>query len=147
MLPYLLNALEFVQRILLHVFPQGGTAGRRVLCHEWKLEDFRLEEAAGLLCRNRPDDVSDAVARLIEELWRRAAELHRRIDLALDPPRRFLAELFAPRREELHLDRCLRRQKMMDPEHDFLPRGSACSKHERRAERYCGDVDAFHVSS
>ena len=68
-----------------------------------------IDEAAGLIGRDRPDDVGDAVARLIEELRRRAAQLHRRIDLALQAAVRFLVDLLAPRVEELRLDRRLRR--------------------------------------
>src|SRR2546423_316601 len=109
-----LGSFEFVERILLHVLPQGGTTRLGALRHERQLEYFRLDKAAGLIGWDRPDDVGHAIARLIEELWWRAAQLHRRINLTLQAPVRFLVDLLAPRVEELRLDRRLRRQEMMD---------------------------------
>ena len=115
-----LSSLELVERVLLDIFPKRRAAGGGALRHERQLEYFRFDEAAGLIGRDRPDNVGDAVARLIEELRRCAAQLHRRIDLALQAAVRFLVDLLAPRVEELRLDRRLRRQKVMDLQNDFL---------------------------
>ena len=78
-----LGALEFFERVLLHVFPEGAAAAFGGLGHERQLEHLGLEETSGLIRGNGPDDVRDAVLGLVEQLRRRAAQLHRRIDLAL----------------------------------------------------------------
>ena len=142
-----LDALELVERVLLDVVPQRRAARLGVLRHERQLEHLGLEETAGLVRRHGPDDVGHAVARLVEELRRRAAELHRRINLALDPAPRLLAELVAPRREELRLDRRLRRQEMMDPQYHLLRAGCVSGERECRADRPGNELDRIHLSS
>jgi len=98
--------------------------GRVVGVHEGQLEHLGAREQAGGVAVHGPDDVDHAVADLVEQLRRLAAEGHRRIDLDLDlAAGRFLDPL-GPGREHLHLRRRFRRQEMVQLERDLLRPGA-----------------------
>ncbi len=144
-----LHALELVEGVLLDVVPQRRAAALGVPGHERQLEYLRLDEASGLVGRYRPDDIRHAVARLVEELRRRAAQLHRRVDLALDPAARLLADLLAPRVEHLRLNGGLRRQEVMQLQHDLLRARGARTQRDgdggREQQRF-GSLHGFSSS-
>jgi len=142
-----LRPFEFVQRIFLDVFPQCRAAAFRVLRHERQLEHLGLDETTRLVCRDGPDDVRHTVARLIEKLRRRSAQLHRRIDLAFQASTGFLVDFVAPRVEELGLDRRLRRQKVMDLEDNLLRQSAARIQRDRGRKRAFDPQWWFHFSS
>jgi hypothetical protein len=68
---------------------------------EGQLEHLGLGEAAGLVGRQGPHEVGHAVPRLVEELRRRAAQLHGRVDLALQLVVGFLGDLVAPGQDQV----------------------------------------------
>ena len=80
---------------------------------ERQLEHLGRGEAAGGRARQRPDDIDHAVARLIVELRRRAAELHRREDVDLDLAARVLLDHLGPRRQHLGVAVGHRRQEVV----------------------------------
>lgn len=94
------RALELVQRIFLQVFPEGTAAAFGGLGREGQLEDLGFDEASGLAGRYGPYDVGDVVLGLVEELRRRVAQLHGRVELAFDAVGGLLGDLLAPRAEQ-----------------------------------------------
>jgi hypothetical protein len=102
--------------------------------HERELENFHPREAPRRVAGQGPDDVGDAVARLVEELRGGAAQLHRRIELALQASRRLLLDPLAPRHEHLRVRRGAGRQEVMDLESDrrLRLRQRAAGQRERK---------------
>ncbi|MDT4855061.1 hypothetical protein FQZ97_893990 [compost metagenome] len=93
------DRLHFLELVLgdgLHVFPVGLGGGFGVVHHERQLEYLDAREAARRVARQRPDDVDDAVARLVVQLHRRATELHGGVGLELDATARVLLDLVHP---------------------------------------------------
>ncbi len=121
-----LHARELLLRVLLVVLPRRLRRRLGVGRHERQLEHLHQREAAGRVAGQRPHDVGDAVLHLVDELRRGAAELHRRVDLALEPVARVLRDLVAPRHEELRGRHRARRPEVMDLERDFLRGGGQC---------------------
>src|SRR3546814_4689215 len=83
---------EFLHRLGIHDRGLGGDEGQ--------LEGLQPREAARRVARQRPSEVDDAVAYLIEELRRLPAELHGRKDPHGDTAVRLRLELL--RRSEEH---------------------------------------------
>ena len=99
-----MDLLELVLHGGVGEFLEGeGVHERLAVRHEGQFEGLADREAAGRVARQGPDEVDDAVAGLVEELRRRAAELHRRKDVDLDAAVRILAHLLRPGRQELRL--------------------------------------------
>jgi hypothetical protein len=118
-----LDVLELVLGIGLGEFPGGAAGGLGIGHGEGQFEDFRHREAVGRVAEHGPHHVGDAILGLVEELGRRAAELHGRIDLALDAVVGFLAELGAPGLEYADLDEGRRRKKVVHLQCHFLRLG------------------------
>ena len=79
-----------------------------------------------------PDDVRHTVDRLIHQLRRRAAELHRGIALDLDPSAGFLFDRIRPDIEDELGDDGLRGQELMQLcERDLLRRGGQAGEGKR----------------
>jgi hypothetical protein len=116
------HVLEFalVELVGPDVFPQcaAGALGRPG--HERQFEHFDRREAPGRVAGQGPDHIGDTVAHLVDELRRRTAELHGRIDLALEPAAGFPGDLVAPRRNELGVSSGSRRQKVGYLQSHFL---------------------------
>jgi hypothetical protein len=91
-----LRFLELVGALGLEVLPVGLGGGLGVVHHERQLEDLDAREAPGRVARQRPDDIDHAVARLVVQLHRRAAELHGGVGLELDATAGFLLDLVHP---------------------------------------------------
>ena len=83
---------------------------------EGQLEHLGRREAARCRSGQRPNDVDHAVARLVVELRRRAAELHGRENLDLEFAARALLHHLRPRRQHLGVAVGHRRQEMMQPQ-------------------------------
>ena len=123
--PQQVHASELVHRVLLRVGAQRLARRLRGGRHPRQFEHLGLGVAAGGIGGNGPDDVGDAVARLVEQLRRRAAELHRRIDLALQPVPRLFRDLVAPGLDQPNLGARSRRQEVMHLQHHLLRRRAA----------------------
>jgi hypothetical protein len=75
---------ELVFGFGLHIFPQRARGGVGVVHHERQLKGFDARETSGRVAWHGPDDVDDTILGLVEELWRRATELHGGIAFELD---------------------------------------------------------------
>jgi hypothetical protein len=105
---------EFLARMsLVELLHRPGVGHALAGGHEGQLEGFRGREAAGARAGERPDDVGDAVAGLVVELGRRAAELHRREDVDLDATAGLGLDLLGPGREQLGVPVRHRRQEVV----------------------------------
>ena len=115
-----LTSLNSPAACCLGVVPDGaaGRLGRGH--HEGQLEHLDQREAARGVAEQGPHHVGDAILRLVVELARRAAELHRRIDLALEATAGILGQPVAPGSEDLGVGRRGGRQEVMDAERDLL---------------------------
>jgi hypothetical protein len=92
---------EFILQICLGVVRDRlGADQRAPRGDEREFERFDFGEAPGRVARRRPDDIGDPVARLIEQLRRLAAELHRGEDIDTDAPAGIRLDLARPRRQE-----------------------------------------------
>jgi hypothetical protein len=119
------DVLEFLGQVLLVELP-GGLRGRLGAGrHERQLERLGAREASRGVAAQRPHDVDHAVARLVVERRRAAAELHGRIDLDLDASGRLLLDLLGPGGDEVGRHRRLRRQEVVDAQGDLLRGGRA----------------------
>src|SRR5580692_7649612 len=78
-----------------------GTDERTARRYERQFEYFDFGEAAGRQTRRGPNDIGVAVARLVEQGRRRAAQLHRRKNIDAKPPARFGLDLTRPGHQEL----------------------------------------------
>ena len=97
-----MNLAEFVSQIgggkILDRFRIDQRAMRQ---HERQLERFDLGKPPGRGARHGPDDIGDTIARLIEQMRRRAAELHRRKQIDADAAAGVRLDLARPGRQEL----------------------------------------------
>ena len=113
--------------------------------HERQLERFGLGEKSGRGAGHRPDDIGDAVARLIEKVGRRAAELHGRKHIDTKPPAGVRLDLARPRRQELLVHGRNSRERVMKLERYLRrigarqPQNGRCRK---RRERRCNEYAA-----
>ncbi len=128
-----LDVLELVGGELLDVLLDGARGGLGAAAHEGQFEDFRLGEAAGGVAQHGPGEVDDAVPGLVEQLRRRAAQLHGVEQLHLDAAARFGFHLLRPGREGTRRDGGLRRQHLVQPQRDRLRHGVA--RHRGRGHR------------
>jgi hypothetical protein len=109
-----------VLHVLLEHVPVGLRGSLGVGHDEGKLEHFRGGKAARRVARQRPDDVHRAVLRLVDQLWRRAAKLHRRISFDLDAAVGSRLDAVGPWMEQVGRHVGLRRQELVEPERHFL---------------------------
>ena len=82
-------------------------------------------------------------ARLVDELRRRAAQLHRRVDLALEAVARVLRDPVAPRHEQRGRGHRPRRPEMVDLERDLLCGGGDCDCSERGSQQGADERHGF----
>ena len=75
-------------------------------------------KSAGRQARHGPGDIDDAVARLIEQLRRRAAKLHRGKNIDANAAARLRLDLARPRRQEFVVSARHRRRRMVQLERD-----------------------------
>ena len=106
-----------------------GADQRTARRHERQIEHFDLGKAPGREHRRGPDDVGVAVARLIEQVRRRAAELHRgenvdadavagiRLHLARPGHDEFVVRARHRGHEMMQLEHHLRRVRAREPQH------------------------------
>jgi hypothetical protein len=113
-----LRVLELVGRHRLHVLPVRLGRGLGVGHHEGQLEHLDAREAAGRVAGQGPDDVDDAVARLVVQLHRRAAQLHGGVALELDAAAGVLLDLVHPGLVHVQPDVGLRRHEGVELERD-----------------------------
>ena len=125
-----LDAGELVDRIGLDILLEGDRRRFALGHHEGQLEDFRLGEAARRVAEHGPDQVDDAVLGLVVEVRRRAAELHGRIELELEPAARCFLDPLGPWLDGLARDRRLRRQHLMHAQ-----RGRVLRPNDRRSRQ------------
>ncbi len=109
--------------VLLEELGQRLVGAHRVLVHEGQLEDLGLGEAARRVARQRPYDVDNAVADLVDQLRRCAAQLHGRVDVDLDAASGVLVHLFRPRHQHVLVRVRHRRQQVMQLQCDLLGAG------------------------
>ncbi|MNH13217.1 hypothetical protein D3C79_727830 [compost metagenome] len=99
-----LVALEVVLGVLLVEIPDDRvTRLAAVGQHERQLQRLDTRKLACRIGRRRPDNVGYAITRHVGQLGRRPAELHRRIELALDAIVGLLTQLLAPRFNDVGL--------------------------------------------
>src|SRR5262249_609348 len=91
-------------------------------------------EAASCVRRQRPHNIHDAVARLVEELLRAAAKLHRRKDIDLDPPLGFGLNLARPGCDEFSRYIAIPRQEVVKLQREFSVLPEARSSHPWRSQ-------------
>ena len=108
-----LDAGELVHRIGFDEFVERDGGRLALGDHEGQLEHFRFGEAAGRVAEHGPDQIDDAVLGLVVEVGRRAAELHGRIELELQPAARGVRHALHPRLDGLGGDRRLRGQHLV----------------------------------
>ena len=120
-----LRVLELVGRHGLHVLPIGLGRGFGIAHDERQLEHLDAREAAGRVAGQRPHHVDHAVARLVVQLHRRAAQLHGRIGLELDAAARVLLDLVHPRLVHVQPDVGRGRHEGVELERDRLLREGA----------------------
>ena len=77
-----------VHHRLFGQLPKGAACGLGIAAcdDEGQLEHLGAREAARRVARQRPDDIDRAVDGLVDQLWRRATQLHRGKARDLDPP-------------------------------------------------------------
>ena len=102
---------EFLQRAGI-----GDSAARG---EEGKFKGFNAWEAAGRIAGQGPDDIRNAIARLIEKLRRRTTKLHGRENLNAQPPARGLFNPLRPGGEEALLPIGRGRQEVMQAKRDL----------------------------
>jgi hypothetical protein len=99
-----------------------------------QLEHLRAREQAGGVAVHGPDEVDDAVAHLPEQLRRRAAERHRRVDLDLHAAAGILFDSFGPGRQHLGLRGRLGAEKVVQLEVDLGGPRAPRAQDERRRQ-------------
>ena len=125
-----LDALEVVgdRAVVEHVAHRKIRRRRVVGMHEGELKHLGAREQTWGVAVHRPDDVDHAVAHLVDQLGRLAAEGHRREDLDLDLATRGLLDVVRPGDEHFGMRRRLRAEQVVELERDLRL---------RRARRQC----------
>jgi hypothetical protein len=106
-------------------FELGTFAG----ADEGQIKYLDDREAASCVRGQGPYNIHDTVARLVEELLRAAAKLHRRKDIDLDPALRFRLDLARPGRDEFGRYIAIPRQEVMKFQREFSILPEARSGH------------------
>src|SRR3972149_2546468 len=127
-----LDVLELVLEILHVIFPSRLAVLLRVAGDERKLEGFALGETSRGVTGQRPDDIDDTVLDLVVQLRRRAAELHRGIELDFDLAAGFGFDFLRPFGDESLRHRRLRRQGLGNAERHLLRERCGRSSGERK---------------
>ena len=144
-----MNFTEFVAQIGAgKILDRFGIDQRAMRQHKRQFESFDFAKASRRAAGHGPDDIGKPVARLIEQLRRRAAELHRREKLDADALVRLRLDLARPWRQEflvpgrhrreimMQLERRLRRIGARQPQHG----GSGHRRHGRSQKRAAGQA-------
>src|SRR5215510_12909648 len=127
--------LEFVAQMEVRELLEGLRIGNGLAGSDKRqIENLNKRKAAGGISRQRPDDIGDTVANLVEELLGAAPQLHRGKDVDLDSALGFRLDLASPRRDELGRHVAVPRQEVvkLQPEFSILP--EAGPGHERRSK-------------
>jgi hypothetical protein len=106
---------------------------------ERQLEHLGAREQVGRIAVHRPDDVDHAIAHLVDELGRLAAERHVRIELDLDLAAGGLFHVLRPGRKHPGVCRGHCGKQMVQLERDRLR--LRCGGQCRHADRANGDAD------
>ena len=133
--PHDLKALVLLpQMVLEHVV--HGEVGRLdvVDINARKLKHLGAREKAGRVAIDRPDNIDNAVAGLLDQLRRATAERHGGVDLDLHPAAGIFLDLLRPGLQHLSVRRGFRRQKVVEFEGKLLShRGGTRQRQSRRS--------------
>src|SRR3546814_7148396 len=99
-------------------------------------------EAPGGVAGQGPDDVDHAVAHLVVERRRLAAELHRGIDLDLDAPVGLGLDLARPGLDEVLVGSRGRRQEVLQAQDHLLRRGRR-AREAARSEAHTSELQSL----
>ncbi len=125
------HAFEFILHMHLIETPCSPRRGLGIAADERQVKHFGTQEAAWRVARQRPDDINDAIARLIEQRRRSAPQRHGRIHLDRNAAVGFLHHLLCPGFDELRRYGGLRGQEMVHAQRDLL-RGGTGDPHRTR---------------
>ena len=114
---------EIVHQVRLRIVPRGQRRRlRRLGRHERQFQRLRLREPARLVAGDDPAAIDRAVGDQVVHRRGRAAELHERVDLHLDPPARLLLDGIGPGLHEMRRVGGGRVHEMLEAERDLLRR-------------------------
>ena len=94
------HILEIVAHIFVVHFPVRARCGACVFYHEGQLEHFSLGEAARRVANNSPDDIGDAINRLVQQFWWCATKCHGIETFDLDAAFGFCLDPVRPDRQD-----------------------------------------------
>ena len=126
-----------VLHVTLKHFPIGVRGRASVGHHEREFEDFGRRIAARRVADHGPDDVGNAVDGLVHQLWRLAAQLHRRITVDLDAAIGRRLDIVGPDIQDQLRHICLRWQELVELQRHLLSEGGRGAHRGNRRRACC----------